>query len=72
MSAELELFFKKNHKNTENVKLAVTSELCDKDGNYLNYPIKKNDHLMDAMRYAAWTGVGLESGKGQYNLTLAR
>ena len=46
--------------------------LCDKDGNYLNYPIKKNDHLMDAMRYAAWTGVGLESGKGQYNLTLAR
>ena len=32
MSAELELFFKKNHKNTENVKLAVTSELCDKDG----------------------------------------
>ena len=32
MSAELELFFKKNHKNTANVTLAVTSELCEKDG----------------------------------------
>ena len=41
MSAELELFFKKNHKNTENVKLAVTSELCDKDGKPLEWEIRK-------------------------------
>ena len=41
MSAELELFFKKNHKNTENVKLAVTSELCDKDGKPREWEIRK-------------------------------
>ena len=41
MSAELELFFKKNHKNTENVKLAVTSELCDEDGKPLEWEIRK-------------------------------
>ena len=41
MSAELELFFKKNHKNTENVKLAVTSELCDKAGKPLEWEIRK-------------------------------
>ena len=41
MSAELELFFKKNHKNTENVKLAVPSELCDKDGKPLEWEIRK-------------------------------
>ena len=41
MSAELELFFKKNHKNTENVKLAVTADLCDKDGKPLEWEIRK-------------------------------
>lgn len=65
------LLFTKDSLNLINEARTYTW-LCDKDGNYLNYPIKKNDHLMDAMRYAAWTGVGLESGKGQYNLTLAR
>ena len=65
------LLFTKDSLNLINEARSYTW-LCDKDGNYLNYPIKKNDHLMDAMRYAAWTGVGLESGKGQYNLTLAR
>ena len=65
------LLFTKDSLNLINEARTYTW-LCDKDGNYLNYPIKKNDHLMDAMRYAAWTGVGVESGKGQYNLTLAR
>lgn len=40
----------------------------DKDGNLLNEPIDKFNHLMDAMRYAMWSKFGANEGKGNYNI----
>lgn len=38
----------------------------DKDGNILNQPIDKFNHLLDALRYAVYTHFGQENGYGQY------
>lgn len=43
MSVALELFFKKNHKKSETVKLAVTNDLCDNEGNPLIWELRKLD-----------------------------
>lgn len=40
----------------------------DKDGNLLNQPIDKFNHLLDAMRYAVWTRFGKEAGYGSYSI----
>lgn len=40
----------------------------DKDGKTLNQPIDKWNHCLDAMRYGAWTHLGLNAGKGQYSI----
>jgi phage terminase large subunit len=44
----------------------------DKDGNLLNQPIDKFNHLLDAMRYAVWTRFGQRAGKGQYNVSFGK
>lgn len=44
----------------------------DKDGNTLNFPIDKFNHLCDAMRYACFSHLAKNTGSGQYNLTVAR
>lgn len=41
----------------------------DKDGNSLNEPIDKFNHLLDALRYALWTKYGKNAGQGQYNIS---
>lgn len=41
----------------------------DKDGNALNEPIDKFNHLLDALRYAVWTRFGRNAGYGQYSLS---
>ena len=40
----------------------------DKDGNSLNEPIDKFNHLLDALRYATWTRFGKSAGYGQYSI----
>lgn len=44
----------------------------DRDGNMLNIPIDKYNHLLDALRYAVWSRFGLNAGKGNYNITTRR
>lgn len=43
----------------------------DKDGNSLNEPIDKFNHLLDAMRYALWSRFGRDGG-GQYAIRFKR
>jgi len=42
----------------------------DKDGHTLNYPIDKWNHALDAMRYGAWTHLGLNAEKGKYSIIM--
>lgn len=44
----------------------------DKDGNPLNEPIDKFNHLLDALRYAVWTRFGQNAGYGQYTLSFSK
>ena len=44
----------------------------DKDGNLLNQPIDKFNHLLDAMRYAVWTKFGQNAGQGEYHISFSR
>lgn len=44
----------------------------DKDGNLLNQPIDKWNHLLDAMRYAVWTKFGQNAGQGEYHISIKR
>ena len=44
----------------------------DRDGNSLNEPIDKFNHLLDALRYAVWTRFGQKSGYGQYSLSFTK
>lgn len=41
----------------------------DRDGNLLNEPIDKWNHLLDALRYALWTKYGKNAGQGQYSIS---
>ena len=41
----------------------------DRDGNSLNEPIDKFNHLLDALRYAVWTRFGQKAGYGQYSFS---
>lgn len=43
----------------------------DKDGNLLNQPIDKWNHLLDALRYAVWSKFGKNAGKGQYHISIS-
>jgi len=44
----------------------------DRDGNPLNQPIDKWNHLLDALRYALWTRFAQKAGYGQYNIAFSR
>lgn len=44
----------------------------DKDGNLLNQPIDKYNHLLDALRYAVWTHFGERGSKNKYTLSVKR
>ena len=44
----------------------------DKDGNLLNQPIDKWNHLLDAMRYAVWSKYGRNAGQGEYHIRVGR
>ena len=44
----------------------------DKDGNLLNHPIDKWNHLLDALRYAVWTRFGQRAGQGQYCVSFGK
>lgn len=44
----------------------------DKDGNLLNQPIDKFNHLLDALRYAVWSKYGRNAGKGEYHVSFRR
>ena len=44
----------------------------DKDGNTLNEPIDKWNHLLDSCRYALWTRFGQRAGYGQYTISFTR
>ena len=44
----------------------------DRDGNPLNEPIDKWNHLLDALRYALWTRFGKNAGYGQYSISFSR
>ena len=44
----------------------------DKDGNLLNQPIDKFNHLLDALRYGLWTKYGQNAGHGQYSISFGR
>lgn len=44
----------------------------DRDGNLLNQPIDKWNHLLDALRYALWTKYGKNAGQGQYSISFNR
>lgn len=44
--------------------------LKDKDGNPMNIPIDKFNHLLDAMRYAVWTKWGKNAGQGEYHVSI--
>ena len=43
----------------------------DKDGNLINEPIDKYNHLLDALRYATWTKYGKNAGYGQYSISFS-
>lgn len=40
----------------------------DRDGNPLNQPIDKFNHLLDAMRYAVWSRFAQRAGYGHYSI----
>lgn len=42
----------------------------DKDGNTLNQPIDKWNHILDALRYALWSKFGQSNDEGQYNISI--
>lgn len=42
----------------------------DKDGNPMNCPIDKFNHLLDAFRYALWTKFGENGGAGDYKIRI--
>ena len=44
----------------------------DRDGNPLNQPIDKWNHLLDATRYACYTRFAQKAGYGQYNIAFSR
>ena len=44
----------------------------DKDGNLLNQPIDKFNHLLDALRYAVWSKYGRNAGKGEYHVSFGK
>jgi phage terminase large subunit len=44
----------------------------DRDGNNLNEPIDKWNHLLDASRYGLWTRFGQKAGYGQYSISFSR
>jgi phage terminase large subunit len=44
----------------------------NKDGELLNEPIDKYNHLLDAMRYAVWTKFGQNAGKGEYHVSFGK
>ena len=44
----------------------------DKDGNLLNQPIDKFNHILDALRYGLWTKYGQNAGHGQYSISFGR
>lgn len=44
----------------------------DRDGNPLNEPIDRFNHLLDALRYAVWTRFGQRAGYGQYSISFSR
>lgn len=44
----------------------------DKDGNLLNQPIDKFNHLLDALRYAVWSKYGRNAGKGEYYVSFGK
>ena len=44
----------------------------DRDGNLLNQPIDKFNHLLDALRYGLWTKYGKNAGQGQYSILFNR
>ena len=44
----------------------------DRDGNPLNWPVGRFDHLLDALRYAVWTKFGRDAGRGQYRITIRK
>ena len=43
-----------------------------KDGELLNEPIDKWNHLLDALRYAVWTKFAEKSGHGEYYVSFSR
>lgn len=44
----------------------------DRDGNPLNWPVDRFNHLLDALRYAVWTKFGRDAGRGQYRITIRK
>ena len=44
----------------------------NKDGETLNQPIDKFNHLLDAMRYAVWSKFGQNAGQGEYKVSFNR
>ena len=44
----------------------------DRDGNPLNWPVDRFNHLLDALRYAVWTKFGRNAGRGQYRITIRK
>lgn len=44
----------------------------DKDGNPLNEPIDKFNHLLDSLRYCTWTKFGKNAGYGQYSISFSK
>ena len=42
------------------------------DGETLNQPIDKFNHLLDAMRYAVWSKFGQNAGQGEYRVSFNR
>ena len=44
----------------------------NKDGETLNQPIDKFNHLLDAMRYAVWSKFGQNAGQGEYRISIKR
>ena len=52
--------------------IATDYSYKDRDGNPLNQPIDKFNHLLDALRYAVWTRFAQRAGYGQYNISFSR
>ena len=65
------LFVTKDSVNLIN-ELRNYTWMTDKDGNQLNQPIDKFNHLLDALRYATWTRFGRNAGYGQYSISFSR